>query len=142
MSDSALGQSRTKQQLYDDFDGEISKTCLVPDQGEPLGYMIQGKYCWIQYGGDGWWNVFICNSTNLAAGLGQRRVNRIARILSESAVESTVRILNGEADVWVKGTDSILQNLKLLGIRKKREVSAEQRENMAQQLASVRIDAE
>jgi hypothetical protein len=126
MSDITKNQSLTKQQLYDDFDGKISKTCLVPDQGEPLGYMIQGKYCWIQYGGDGWWNVFICNSTNLAAGLGQRRVNRIARILSESPTTIAVRMLNGECDVWVQGTDLILQNLKLLGIRKKRKYSQEQ----------------
>lgn len=130
----------TKQELYDAFDGKISKTCLVDDQTETGSYMIQGKYCWIQTAfdyGDDVWNIFICNPTDMHKGLGLRKVRNIVRVLPKTCVKTAYRELNGEADMWVKGTEGILQNLKLLGIRKKRELSPESVVNMKNRLASV-----
>ena len=132
-----------QQELFNAFGGKISKTCLVSDQTETGSYMIQGKYCWIQTAfdrGDDIWNIWIGNPFDMAKGLGQRKVRNIARVLDETCVKTAYRELDGEADMWVVGTEGILQNLKLLGIRKKREISAGQREKMIQRLVLARRD--
>ena len=118
----------TKQELYDAFDQKISKTCLVDDQTETANYMIQGKYCWIQTDfsyGDDVWDIHIWDPLRPEKGLGTKRMRNIASVLAPATVENSVRELTGEMTLLVQGKEIILDNLKSLGIRKKRELSPE-----------------
>ncbi len=110
----------TKKDLYEGFGGEISKLAIVRKNSE---WVIQGKNCVIAFIGDNTYDLWICDPDDPQKGLGHTKVRNIVRILLKSAVGTKFRELNGEADTKVQGTDLILQNLNLLGIRKKRYVS-------------------
>ena len=112
-----------KQELYDYFDGQISKTCIhIADDGEAV---VRGKYATIAVEEDGNIDVWICNNKDLPKGLGQKAVNNRVQAIPECR---KWRILDVEA--WGKVTDKgvIQRNLKLLGIRKKMVVSESHRQ--------------
>jgi len=111
-----------KQELFNAFNQKISLKSIVRRDDE---YVIQGKFCIIAPTGKNRWNIWICNPDDLYNGLGQRKVRNIAAKLFKSAVGMTFTELTGEGYGVVAGTKLILQNLKLLGIRKKRQVSPE-----------------
>ena len=92
-------------------------------------WMIVGKFCQVTPMKPGVWDLFICNPQNLYDGLGQRKVNYIARELKNTLLNRTLTICDGEAFVTLHGTEVISQNLKLLGIRRRRRVKAESMES-------------
>lgn len=122
----------TKQELFDAFDGKISKASIVDRDGE---FVIQGKFCVIAPEGENVWDIWIGSPDDLYSGLSQRKVTGIITSLQKSAVGSAVRELTGEADTRVRGTGLILSNLRVLGIRKKREISPEAREKLRLRLS-------
>ena len=97
-------------------------------------WMIVGKFCQVTPMKPGVWDLFICNPQNLYDGLGQRKVNYIARELKKSLLNRTLTICDGEAFVTLHGTEVISQNLKLLGIKKKRVDSPETREKLIKRI--------
>jgi hypothetical protein len=84
---------------------------------------VRGKSATVSLDDDGLIDLWICNNKNLTKGLGQKAVNNRVQAIPEC---SKWHILDGEA--WGKLHDKggIQRNLVLLGIRRKREVSAEQ----------------
>ena len=130
-----------KQELFDAFDGKISKTAIQLLNDE---YQIVGKFCritFLDYGNGVYaWDVWICNHKDIAKGLGQSKVHNIVSSLTgiprnqisldNPLVNGPHTVLNGEAVVWVGSTEIILKNLSLLGIRKKTQYSKEQLERM------------
>ncbi len=121
-------------EIYDAFDGRISKTAiqLVDDE-----WRIVGNWCYVIYDGNNMWDVWICNPPCLRDGLGQRKVKNIICSF-KGVVKTPFRELTGEAYTKVQGTDAILNNLGLLGIRKKRQISEAQRKKQAEHLKRVR----
>ena len=117
----------TKQELYEFFDRRISKTAIIKRDDE---WIVKGKHCTLSLEDNYTIDVWICHPADLYSGLGQRKVRNILRILEKSPVGVQFIELTGEAHAKVQGTELILQNLKLLGIRKKREIS----QQTAQQL--------
>jgi len=93
-------------------------------------WMIVGKFCQVTPMKPGVWDLFICNPQSLYDGLGQRQVNYIAHELKKSLLNRTLTICDGEAFVTLHGTEVISQNLKLLGIRRRRRVKAESMQNL------------
>ena|SRR3990167_3241010 len=120
----------TKDEIYRDLGGKISRTAIIDRDGE---YVIQGKYCIAAPEEGGIFDVFICNPKNMAAGLGQKRVRNMLRAWKTS-VGTTFRELTGEAWAKVAGTDEILANAAILGIRRKRKISPEQIASMTQRI--------
>lgn len=125
----------TKQELFDAFDQRISKKAIVSRSGE---YVVQGKFCVVAPKGNNTFDLWICNPDDLCNGLGQKKVRNIIRSLQKSTVGIEYRQLTGEADAKVQGTELILQNLKLLGIKKKRQISTETAEKLKAHLNEVR----
>lgn len=111
-----------KTEIYEFFDKKISKRAIKDRDGE---WVIVGKTCIVGVDDDGFWDFWLCNPKNLAAGLGQGACNN--RILAlKSATNDPVIERNGEAWTKVAGTEIkrlILDHLSLFGISKKREVS-------------------
>lgn len=119
-----------KRQYYSLFDGQISNTAIHNINGE---WQIVGKWCRVSIEQDGQIDLFICNTSDMYAGLGTRKLQNIISSL-RMHVETTFTEGNGEAWVKLKDKNIILQNLVLLGIRRKRRVNY-------QQLAHVRSSA-
>ena len=120
-----------QSQLFDAFKGRISKTAIRKVDDE---WRIVGKFCFVTKDDDGdVWDIWICSPSNLSAGLGRRKLKHILSGFNlptgEGFYEAT-----GEAWGKVRGTGIILQNLDLLGIRKKRQLSDAQRIKLAERL--------
>ena len=106
-------------------------------------YEIVGKFCRIIMFDDGQIDLWLCNPSNMVKGLSKRKLNSLVSAL-EVPVESTFRdkvtkpisfnVLEGEAWVNLDLPDLILNNLKLLGIRKKRELTAIQKQALVERL--------
>ena len=106
-------------------------------------YEIVGKYCRIIMFDDWQIDLWLCNPTNMAKGLSKRKLNSLVSAL-EVPVESTFsdkvsksisfNVLEGEAWINLDLPDLILNNLKLLGIRKKRELSSAQKKSLVERL--------
>jgi len=109
-----------KSELYDYFDQIISKTAIKQrDDGE---WQVVGKWCAVSFDDDGSIDLFICNPKDMVNGLGQRKLNNtISGLKSKPTTKFTE--LDGEA--WAKVADKavILDNLRLLGIRRKKVVT-------------------
>ena len=69
-----------KQDVFDSFHQQIAQRCITHDGYE---WGVTGKYCRITILGDGNLDLWLCNSQNIAKGLGMRRINRILSILSK-----------------------------------------------------------
>ena len=106
-------------------------------------YEIVGKFCRIVMFDDWQIDLWLCNPANMCKGLSKRKLNSLVSAL-EVPVESTFRdkvtkpisfnVLEGEAWVNLDLPDLILNNLKLLGIRKKRELTAIQKQALVERL--------
>jgi len=106
-------------------------------------YEIVGKFCRIIMFDDGRIDLWLCNPANMVKGLSKRKLNSLVSVL-EVPVESTFsdkvtkfipfNALEGEAWVNLDLPDLILNNLKLLGIRKKRELTAIQKQALNDRL--------
>lgn len=97
---------------------------------------IVGKWCRITQDSELVFDVWICNHADLNSGLGQRKVRNIISRLNSPA-GSPFHELTGEAWGKVRDKEIILENLPVLGIKKKRRVSDEQRKSMALQLKNI-----
>ena len=106
-------------------------------------YEIVGKFCRIIMFDDGQIDLWLCNPANMSKGLSKRKLNNLVSAL-EVPVESTFRakvtksisfsVLEGEAWINLDLPDLILNNLKLLGIRKKRELTYIQKQSLVERL--------
>ena len=106
-------------------------------------YEIVGKYCRIIMFDDWQIDLWLCNPANMAKGLSKRKLNSLVSAL-EVPVESTFSnkvtksisfsVLEGEAWINLDLPDLILNNLKLLGIRKKRELTPIQKQSLVERL--------
>lgn len=124
----------TQSEIYHAFNGRISKKAiqLIDDE-----WRIVGKWCYVTQDNQTTWDIWICNPADLCQGLGQRKVRNILSGLNSCTGEA-FHELTGEAWGKVRGTEIILRNLDLLGIRKKRVISEQQRKALAERLKSVR----
>jgi hypothetical protein len=120
-----------KKELFNAFDQRISEKSIVERNDE---FVIQGKFCVIAPIGNNKFDIWICNPDDPYKGLGQRKVCNIAANLFKSPCKSELTELTGEGWGVVAGTEIILQNLKLLGIKKKRMDSPESFEKMVKRL--------
>lgn len=114
----------TKQQLFHAFRGDISKSAIIEKDHV---WCIVGKFCEIERVGD-LWDLYICNPKNMTKGLSQRKVSIIVSELQNHPTKATFTVLNGEAYCQIESVDLILKNLDLLGIRKKKKLTSEQRQ--------------
>ena len=106
-------------------------------------YEIVGKFCRIIMFDDGRIDLWLCDPSCMAEGLSKRKLNSLVSAL-EVPVESTFsdkvtksipfNVLEGEAWVNLDLPDLILNNLKLLGIRKKRELTALQKQSLIEKI--------
>lgn len=106
-------------------------------------YEIVGKFCRIIMFDDWQIDLWLCNPANMSKGLSKRKLNNLVSAL-EVPVESTFRdkvtksisfsVLEGEAWINLDLPDLILNNLKLLGIRKKRELNSIQKQSLVERL--------
>jgi len=106
-------------------------------------YEIVGKYCRIIMFDDWQIDLWLCNPANMSKGLSKRKLNNLVSAL-EVPVESTFSdkvtkpisfsVLEGEAWINLDLPDLILKNLKLLGIRKKRELNSIQKQSLVERL--------
>jgi hypothetical protein len=120
-----------KKELFNAFEQKISLKSIVKRNDE---YVIVGKFCVIAPLGENRFDVWVCNPNDLYNGLGQRKVSNIAAKLFKSPCIGEFTELTGEGWGVVAGTEIILQNLKLLGIKKKRVDSPETVEKMIKRL--------
>lgn len=107
-----------KDELFEFFEGKVSKTCMKRWDD---GYSIFGKWAIVSPFSGGI-DLFICNQRDMRKGLGQRKVNNIVSAI-KSAGKVTFTELDGEAHTTLPNKQVVLDNLKLLGIRKKKVVT-------------------
>jgi hypothetical protein len=111
--------TKTKQEIFDFFDGVISKSAIRNIDGE---FMVVGHKCQIALEEDDLIDVWIHNTKDISAGLGAWAVrNRLNLFISEST--DTLVELNGEGYARGRVKDIILNNTSALGIKKKRNYS-------------------
>ncbi len=127
-----------KQEILNAFDQKISLKSIVRRDDE---YVIQGKFCVVAPIGNNKFDIWICNPDDLYNGLGQRKVRNIAAKLFKSEVGTTFTELTGEGYGVVAGTEIILQNLELLGIKKKRQISPENAVKLKERMTAMRKEA-
>jgi len=118
---------------------------VAPSAIKKIGdeYEIVGKFCRVIMFDDGTIDLWLCNPTDMFNGLSKRKLNRLVSAL-KVPVESTFNdkvtklipfnVLDGEAWINLALPDLILENLKLLGIRKKRELTSIQKQSLVERL--------
>jgi len=118
---------------------------VAPSAIKKIGdeYEIVGKFCRVIMFDDGTIDLWLCNPTDMFNGLSKRKLNSLVSAL-EVPVESTFNdtttksisfnVLDGEAWINLDLPDLILENLKLLGIRKKRELTFIQKQSLIERL--------
>jgi len=127
----------TKKQLFESFDGKISKSVIQNIDGD---WQIVGKYCCISWLGKSW-DVFLCNSACFLAGLDQRKVKNIIRNLESSNINRDFTVLDGEAFSQDVQKEVILKYLSLLGIRRARTLTPKQRATLSKRMKKIRGSA-
>ncbi len=116
--------------LREVFGKNVSSSAFKLIDGE---LNIIGKWCRITLEDNGVFDVWICNTKDISAGLGTRAVrNRLLPFQDRTGTK--VVELTGEGYARVRRKEIILENLPLLGIKKKRRISDEQRKRIAEQL--------
>lgn len=89
-------------------------------------WQVAGKFCRAVYLGNGHWDVWLCNTADLDAGLSQRKIRSIAAGIAENGpVAGGFRELTGEGVYQRMLTAHLLQNAPLLGIKRRRSVNPE-----------------
>ncbi len=106
-------------------------------------FEIVGKFCRVIMFDDGTIDLWLCNPTDMFNGLSKRKLNSLVSAL-EVPVESTFNdkvtklisfnVLDGEAWINLDLPDLILNHQKLLGIRKKRELTSIQKQSLVERL--------
>ena len=125
-----------KKQITKSFDNKIAPRCIRYDGCE---WGITGKYCRITPLDGERWDLWLCNAENIEEGLRPRRLSNIIRILSEKMPATGLfRELTGEAYTQHASTELILNNLALLGIFRKKQISAAQRALLVARLRELR----
>jgi len=106
-------------------------------------YEIVGKFCRIIMFDDWQIDLWLCNPANMVKGLSKRKLNNLISALevpvgstfNDQATESiSFNVLDGEAWINLDLPDLILNNMKLLGIRKKRVLTAIQKQSLVERL--------
>ena len=115
------GDVMNKTELYDFFDQRISQSAI---QFIDYEYMVVGKTCRNSVDDDGQIDIFICNHDNLYEGLGTRALRTRLDAVKTPAARLVVE-LNGEGYIKTRDKDSVFRAMRLLGIRKKKQVSQE-----------------
>jgi len=110
----------------------ISPTAIQERDGE---FVIIGKFCLIASLGGNRWDVWLCNPKNLIKGLSTRKLNVLLENLQQ---EAGFTVLVGEAYTKVQGTELIENNLDLMGIRKRRQITEERRKALVEQAGKLR----
>jgi len=121
---------KTQDEIYQAFDKRISLSAIKYIDGS---WMIVGRFCFIEKIDD-MWDLFICNTKDMVKGLGARKVSNIQSSLLSGRWKGVFTTLTGETYTRVAGTELILDNLKLLGIRKRSPISKERRAEIAKNL--------
>ena len=126
-----------RYEIIEALNDRISKVCVVDRDGE---WVVKGKCCIISRHEDGTWDVWICDPNNLVEGLHSRSVtNRVSK-LTKHAEEGS--LFEGDGEAWLTSSiDFIIQDpalCKLLGIRRKRQLSIDQKMALIERLASRR----
>jgi len=109
-----------KQELYDAFQGKISKTAFNHAQ------QVQGKFSLIEKVDNETWDIYLCNPQDSVNGLHKNKINNIVKALLKTNSSLEFHILHREAWVQTNDANVILENLKILGIRKKTALTKDQ----------------
>lgn len=126
----------TKNEMFDAFDGVLTNANMVPESSGD--YILHGKFCIIAPIGNDLWDVWVCNAKDLRKGLGERKVTNILDVFGSAYQEGTLIRLTGEAHGIVAGTEKILGNSKLLGLKRKRQLSPESLEKARARMITLR----
>ena len=110
-----------KAELYDFFEQKISQSAI---QFIDYEYMVIGRTCRISVDDKGEIDIFICNHRNLTEGLGTRALRTRLDAVKTHAARLVVE-LDGEGYIKTRDKDSVFRAMRLLGIRKKKELSPE-----------------
>ena len=127
-----------KRALFDALCGQISKTCIVKRGRD---WVVKGKSCIISRHSDGTWDIWICDPNNPRGRLGKRSVTNRTSKLRKYAQEGSLTTVNGEAWLTVRSIDFLVQDpalCRLLGIRRKRQLSANQKNDLLGRLTTRR----
>jgi hypothetical protein len=98
-------------------------------EGEEVSYEVTGKRVRVALLADGAWDVFLCNTKDMARGLGTLKLKRLL-----ATVPGGIRIKAVDGEAWWQSKDTVLvrawleANRVALGIAKRIEVSDEVRE--------------
>ena len=128
----------TKQAIFEACGGQVSMTCIEKRHGE---WVIKGKYCILAPLDDGTWDLWICNPDDMSAGLHQRSVNHRVKKLEKIPQNRTFTMLTGEAHTTLPNLENLVSNselLRLLGVRRKKQLSAVQKQALIERLAGRR----
>lgn len=123
----------TKQEIYDAFGGQLSKTGIVMRDST---YMLRGKWALIEYVGD-MWDIFLCNHENMSAGLPELKLTWLIKGIS-ARLEEPITRLDGEAYLRVDSPGKVLAVADLCGLRKKRKLSEATKEAQRERLRKMR----
>lgn len=107
------------------FNNKLANSAVVCVNEENI---VVGRYCQVTIGEDGEFDIWICNPKDIAKGVSQRKVNSMVEVLSKHPGVGKITTLSGEAYFNTKDVNVVLDNLKLLGISKRRSVSKENKE--------------
>lgn len=110
----------------------ISPTAIQERDGE---FVIVGKFCLIATLGGDRWDVWLCNPKDISKGLSTRKLNVLLEKLQQ---EEGFTALNGEAYAQVQGKELVENNLDLLGIRKRMQLSEERRKALVEHAKKLR----
>jgi len=121
-----------KSQIFKFFDEKISKTCIQESDGI---FMVIGKFCKVETYENGNLDIFVCNPTNMAKGLGTGKVRNIMKAINNPSWHE----VNNEAWSIDATKADVIDNLRTLGIRQKRTMSDEQREMVTERFRIARL---
>ena len=116
-----------RREIIEALNGRISPVCVVRRDGE---WVVQGKFCIISRCEDGNWDIWVCDPKNLYGRLHPRSVTNRVNKLKNHAEKGSLIELGGEAWMAVSSIDFIIQDptlCRLLGIRRKKQLSAAQK---------------
>lgn len=115
--------SQTLEQLKETTGNSFAHKSYLPEsEGGPA---VVGKFAICEPLHDGFWDVWLCNTEDMAAGIGTRKLNNIISAIevSESSATGPLRRLDGEAVYARMPTDVLLRIHRLLGIRTRRKAT-------------------
>lgn len=127
----------TRTELFEFFDRKISKLAIHDPDDFLDEVTIVGKTCRITVDETGEIDIFVCNPTEMPAGLGTRALRTRMEALKSPRNRLAVE-LNGEGYIKTRDKELVYRNMRLLGVRKKAEFSPERLEQLRNHLAEIR----